>query len=252
MKKSKIGLFDSGIGGLTVLSEIKKLLPNEDYIYYADSLHNPYGSKDSNELLKITSNIVDYLISNNVKLIVIACNTATTVCMKELKDKYKDIIFVGVVPAIKVAYDQNSHKTLVLATPYTVKSKRVDELVATYKHLNQEITLVPCHNLANAIETKSGEEIEEVLKEQIKKYLNQNYDTIVLGCTHYSIIRNMIKRYFPNSQIIDGNIGVAKEVKRQLELNDLISIEGSGSTEFFNSLTEDDKDYLDILNRIKE
>ena len=109
----KIGVFDSGIGGLSILKVMKEVMPKENYIYYADSKNCPYGNKSIDELIDITSNIVDYLLSNDVKIIVIACNTATTRCMKVLREKYKDVIFVGTVPAIKVASDHN-FKNLVM------------------------------------------------------------------------------------------------------------------------------------------
>ena len=111
---SKIGVFDSGLGGLSVLKEMMRVLPNEDFLFYEDSLNNPYGVKDEEELLEITSKIVDYLLDHDCKIIVIACNTATTCCMKALREKYPDTIFVGTVPAIKVAYDNNYKNTIIL------------------------------------------------------------------------------------------------------------------------------------------
>ena len=111
---NKIGMFDSGIGGLTILKELKKLLPNEDYIYYADSKNNPYGEKSDEELMKIVTNIVDFLISKDVKIIVIACNTATTRCIKRLRLMYPNMLFVGTEPAIKVACDNNYKNTLTI------------------------------------------------------------------------------------------------------------------------------------------
>ena len=130
----KIGVFDSGLGGLSILKELIKLLPNEDYLFYGDSINNPYGDKSDEELLTITSHVVDYLLDNDCKIIVIACNTATTSCLKKLREKYPNTIFVGTVPAIKIAYDNNYKNTLVLATPYTIKSKRVRELIHDYKN----------------------------------------------------------------------------------------------------------------------
>ena len=246
-----IGVFDSGIGGLSVLKKIKELLPDEDYIYYADSLHNPYGSKNGDELLNITSNIVDYLLEKNCKIIVIACNTATTVCMKELREKYKDTIFVGVVPAIKVAYDHGSKNTLVLATPYTVKSKRVDELVATYKHNDQNITLVPCHNLAHTIEFGTEKDIIAVLDNELKDYRDQDFDTVVLGCTHYSMIKKLIQSYIPKAEIIDGNLGVARETKHQLELNSQINIDGTGNIDFISSEINNKLNLKEVYSKIE-
>ena len=96
----KIGIFDSGLGGLSILKELLSILPNEDYLFYEDSINNPYGEKSDDELFEITSNIVEYLLKNNCKIIVIACNTATTSCMKKLKEQENNTICVGTVPAI--------------------------------------------------------------------------------------------------------------------------------------------------------
>ena len=104
----KIGVFDSGIGGITVLKEIIKILPNEDYLYYCDSKNNPYGEKSDIELLEITNNIVNFFIKKDVKIIVVACNTATTRCIKTLRKMYPDILFVGTEPAIKLACSQHN------------------------------------------------------------------------------------------------------------------------------------------------
>ena len=158
----KIGILDSGIGGTTVLNEIIKLLPKEDYVYYADSKNNPYGEKSPKEIYKIVENIVEFLLKEkDCKMIVIACNTATTRCMKKLKEKYKDIPFVGTVPAIKVACDNNYKHTLVLATPSTIDSERTKELIEENRKENQEIILTSCDGLANAIEPKNREKMND-------------------------------------------------------------------------------------------
>ena len=167
---SKIGVFDSGLGGLSVLKELRKLLPNEDYIYYADSINVPYGEKSDEELLDLTSKIVDYLLEKDCKLIVIACNTATTSCMRRLRELYPDTIFVGTVPAIKVAYDHNYKNTIILSTPYTTKSKRVQELMRDYTRDDQELYLVSGENLASLIEDNNSLEIDNVLNRILSPY----------------------------------------------------------------------------------
>lgn len=232
----KIGVLDSGIGGTTVLKEIIKLLPKEDYVYYADSKHNPYGEKNQEEIYNIVNNIVDYLINKkDCKIIVIACNTATTRCMKQLKEKYKDTPFVGTVPAIKVACDNNYKKTLVLATPATIESERTHELVVENKKEDQEIILKSCDGLANAIETKDNNKINTILQNIKNDVLEKDIDSIVLGCTHYPLIKEEIKKYFPNAKLLDGSLGVAKEVKRQLENNNLLNTSGYSRVEYINS-----------------
>lgn len=231
----KIGILDSGIGGTSTLEEIKKLLPKENYIYYADSKNNPYGEKTPQEIYKIVKNIVEFLIDKNCKIIVLACNTATTRCMKKLKEEYPNTLFVGTVPAIKVACDHNSKHTLVLATPSTIDSERTSELIRDNKRNNQEITLISCPTLANAIERHSLKEIEDILlniKEQVKE---KEIDSIVLGCTHYSLIKEEISKIFPNIKLLDGNYGVAKEVKHQLELHNLLNEEGNALVEYIKS-----------------
>jgi len=221
-RNNKIGILDSGIGGTTTLNEIRKLLPNEDFIYYADTKNNPYGNKSDEELYEIVKNIVDFFIKKEVKLIVIACNTATTKCITKLRENYRNIPFIGTEPAIKVASDNNYKNTLVLATPGTIKSERTQELVENNKKSNQNIYLLPCEYLANAIEKNDNIKIDSLLNEYLTPYKDKNIDSIVLGCTHYPLIKDKIQSYFKDAVIIDGNIGVAKRVKYILETNNLL------------------------------
>mgnify|MGYP002626126383 CR=1 FL=1 len=234
---SKIGVFDSGLGGLSVLKELRKLLPNEDYIYYADSINVPYGEKTDEKLLELTSKIVDYLIKEDCKLIVIACNTATTSCMKELREKYPNIVFVGTVPAIKVAYDYNYKNTIILSTPYTTKSKRVQELIHDYKRDDQTLYLVSGENLASLIEEDNKEEILKVLENILGEYKDK-VDSVVLGCTHYSLIKEEISNVLPGIALLDGCRGISEEVKRQLENNNLLGA-GSGNLTIINTKSDE-------------
>lgn len=236
MNNNYIGVFDSGIGGLTALKEIKKILPNENYIFYADTKNNPYGEKSIKELYSIVKKIVDYFISKKVKLIVIACNTATTRLISKLRKNYPNMIFVGTEPAIKVACDNDYKNILVLGTPSTVKSKRTSTLIKDNKKDYQSIYLVACEGLANAIETKNNTLIKILLDKYLNPYKDKNIDSIVLGCTHYPIIKSKIKKYFNNVKILDGNIGVAKQVNYQLEKNNLLNVRKSkGKTIIINS-----------------
>ena len=236
MNNNYIGVLDSGIGGLTTLKEIKKILPNENYIFYADSKNNPYGEKPIKELHSIVKNIVDYFINKKVKLIVIACNTATTRLIHKLRKEYPNMIFIGTEPAIKVACDNNYKNILVLGTPSTIKSKRTSILIKNNKKEYQNIYLVACEGLANAIETKNNSQVNKLLDKYLNPYINKNIDSIVLACTHYPIIKNKIKKYFSNIKIIDGNKGVAKQVKYQLEKNNIVNINKyMGKTIMINS-----------------
>ena len=210
----RIGVFDSGIGGLTVLEELKKLLPNEDYLFYADSKNCPYGEKSDTELYDITSNIVDYLIDRDCKIIVIACNTATTRCIKYLRDKYKDMTFIGTEPAIKVACDRDYKNILVMATPATIASERTSILVNDNKKDYENVYLVPCEGLADAIETDNFKKQEDIVSSIYDEYKDKEIDAIVLGCTHYPHIKDLISKYFTNAELLDGGAGVARETSR--------------------------------------
>ncbi len=220
---NKIGVFDSGIGGLSVLNELKTLLPHENFIYYGDSKNCPYGEKSDDELMSITTKIVRYLKSEGCKLIVIACNTATTRCMKKLRAEFPELVFVGCVPAIKVASDRNFKNTLVMATPATIESERTHELVRDNQRVDQNIYLVPCFGLADAIERDDKSEVKNILQNIFFEYRNKNIDSIVLGCTHYPFIKKEILEVMPGVALLDGNNGVAREVERQLKNHELLN-----------------------------
>lgn len=219
---NKIGILDSGLGGLSILKKLIKVLPNENYLFYEDSINNPYGNKTDDEIFKIVSNIVDYLLNEKCKIIVIACNTATTACINKLRNKYKNTIFVGTVPAIKVSFDHDFKNTLLIATPYTIKSNSVHELINNFKKDNQNIYLESGCDLAHLIEVNDEEKIDLLLNKLLIPYKNK-IDSIVLGCTHYPLIENKIKKILPNCNIIDGAIGVSNEVKHQLINHNLLN-----------------------------
>lgn len=246
---NKIGLFDSGLGGLSILKKLIKELPSEDYLFYEDSINNPYGNKSEEELLEITKRNVDYLRSNGCKIIVIACNTATTSCMKKLREIYKDTIFVGTVPAIKVAYDKHFYNVINLATPYTKDSKRVMELVRDYRNDDETIYNISGENLANLIELDRKEEIRKLLNSLLSGY-KEIGDALVLGCTHYSLIKDEIKKVLPKAELLDGVNGVTKEVIRQLTNKNLLNPkEEKGTIEIINNKSKDlIKRSIEILN----
>lgn len=232
---NKIGILDSGLGGLSILKELRNVLPNEDYLFYEDSINNPYGSKSETELLKIVSNIVEFLLKRDCKMIVIACNTATTSCMKSLREMYPDTIFVGTVPAVKMAYDNNCKNTIILSTPYTMNSKRVEELIDEYHNPDQNIINISGENLANLIENEKYDEIFALLERILTPY-KDTCDSIVLGCTHYPLIKDIIQSIVPNAKLLDGSLGVANEVKHQLTINNLLNTKSTlGEIEIINS-----------------
>lgn len=205
----KIGIFDSGKGGLSVFDEIKKILPNEEYKYIADSKNCPYGEKSDEELMKITRGNVNELKDWGAEIIVIACNTATTRCIDRLRREYSGLKFVGTEPAIKLAADSGAKDILVMATPGTIGAEQTLKLVEKNKRDGQKIRLLSCPGLADAIEFNN--EIDKKLGELLLGV--GNYDCVVLGCTHYPLIKDKIGKYFPDAKIVDGNRGVARRVK---------------------------------------
>lgn len=165
----KIGIFDSGIGGVTVLKEILKVLPNENYIYYSDSANNPYGDKVDKKVIELSDNIVQYFIQNNCKAIVIACNTASAKAVTYLRKKYKDIPIIGIEPAYKMVYDYSyDNPTLVMATKGTIESEKFNLLYNKYN--NHRTFLLPCIGLADIIEEGNKEKIIKYLQETLGKY----------------------------------------------------------------------------------
>ena len=222
MNINSIGLMDSGVGGLSVLKKMLEVLPDENYMYIGDTKRMPYGEKTAEQVKNYTEECVMFLNNKNIKLGIIACNTATTRCINRLRKRYPDMIFVGTEPAIKVACDKNYKNTLVMATPGTIKSERTHELVKLNKKRNQKITLLPCKGLADAIESGNKDNVNKVLHKLLDKYVNDDIDSIVLGCTHYPHAKKNIKELFPKAKLIDGNKGVSKQVKRQLESNNLL------------------------------
>ena len=220
--QTKIGVFDSGIGGATVLKECIKQCPNFEYIYYSDSKNNPYGDKTREEVLNISSNVCDYLISKGCKIIIIACNTASAICVDYLREKYKNVTFIAIEPAIKVAYDSNElNGTLIMATKGTMDSERFHILYEKYHYDN--FYLLSCSGLANIIE-HDYEKLENYLKDNLSIYKDK-VKSVVLGCTHYSLIKKEISDILGKVTFYDGNIGVAKQLKKVIEENNVISSE---------------------------
>jgi glutamate racemase len=252
MKKTQpIGIFDSGVGGITVMSHIHDLLPDESLAYVADSLYAPYGLKSNHEILDRSKAVIDYLIKEkSVKLIVVACNTATAAAIKELRQLY-EIPIVGMEPAIKPATKSTKCKRVgILATNGTLESAKFSALLETYSG-DIEFYTQPCPGLVELIE--QGRIDDLAIKNLIQKYLdpfiNNEVDTIVLGCTHYIFIKNIIKNIMPSKvKIIDTGLAVAKQVKSELEKFSLQS--KSKETSYSISTNSSNKDMEKVIRSI--
>lgn len=235
-----IAVLDSGIGGLSTLEEIKKLLPNENFIYLKDNKNIPYGDKKDKELLKITINNIERLIKSKVKMVVIACNTVTTKYLDILKDKYKDIIFIGTEPAIKLACNKKYKNILCLVTTLTATSEKLYKLIKENEKANQHITILPCPTLAETIEEQDQNKIKIVAYSTLSDYKDYNYDAVILGCTHYCHIKDIIQKIFSSSALIDNNYNVALEVKQTLKENNLLTTrKEKGTTTIIETKTSD-------------
>lgn len=225
-----IGVFDSGIGGLSTLAEVKRLLPDYEYIYVSDSENATYGDLSQAELLAATVKICQKLYDAGARLIIIACNTATTQCIADLRGRFRDVLFVGTEPAVKLACDKGYRNILVLATPNTIKSDRLNTIVKQNAN-DRALTLLSCPNLAHLIETQARIEelkvyafqsgFDDLLAELLSGLFAQldhdkEFDGIVLGCTHYVHIAEWIQSYFPKAALLNGNSGVARRVKQLL------------------------------------
>lgn len=244
----KIGVFDSGIGGATVLREIIKVLPNENYIYYSDSINNPYGDKDQKEILNICDKIVQFLLSKNCKIIVIACNTASAKSVDYLRKKYTEIPFIAIEPAYKMVYDYAYEKTtLVMATKGTIESEKFNLLYKKYN--NNKTILLPCIGLADIIELGDHKKINKYLKEKIGIYKGK-IENVVLGCTHYPLIKDEIKNVLGEVNFFDGSMRLAQHVKDILE-EKKITNNGNGIIEFYDTqgLKSKEKRFFKILKK---
>ena len=241
MKQNEaIGIFDSGIGGVTVLKEIINILPNEKYIYYSDSKNNPYGDKSDQQINIFCENIVEFFITKKCKAIVIACNTASAKSVQYLREKYKNIPFVAIEPAYKMVYDYTyDEPTLVMATKGTIESEKFNLLY--HKYDNHKTILLPCVGLADIIEENNEEKIKIYLKEHLEIYKGK-VKNVVLGCTHYPLIKQEIKQVLGDVQFFDGAPYLAKHLRELLKEKGLINNQTIENTiQFIDSLNDEQK-----------
>ncbi len=239
-ENGSIGVFDSGIGGITVLNEIIKILPNEKYIYYSDSINNPYGDRPEDEIKRICCNIVDKLINMGSKIIVVACNTASARAVDYLREKYKDIKFIAIEPAYKMVHDYAENKpTLIMATKGTIESEKFNLLLKKYD--NHKTYLLACHGLADVIEEGNNEKIEKYLNDNLGEYKGK-VENVVLGCTHYPLVENKIKDVLGNVNFFNGASRLAIHLKEVLEEENLLDRSGNFDIEFIDSSSSKEKE----------
>ncbi|OFX26220.1 MAG: glutamate racemase [Bacteroidetes bacterium GWA2_31_9] len=225
-KNRPIGIFDSGVGGLSVLKEIIKLLPNENIIYFADNANCPYGKKSCDEIIVLSDKIVRFLIKKNVKIIVVACNTATAASIQYLRNKYNSISFVGMEPAVKpAAINSKSGKIGILATKGTLEGRLFKETSKKFAS-DKDVIIRIGDGLVELVEAGKSDSTEsfELLKQYLLPMLESGIDQLVLGCTHYPFLINNIKKIVGSSiNIIDPAFPVAKRLKDLLQEGNLLN-----------------------------
>ena len=244
-QKLPIGFMDSGLGGLSVLREAIKLMPKEDFIYYGDSLHAPYGVKPQAEIRDLTFAVVEKLLDMGIKGLAVACNTATSAAVRLLRNTYPELPIVGIEPAVKPAVtESHGGRILVMATPMTIHEEKFHVLMERYKEKAQILPL-PCPGLMDFIERGDldGEDLYKYLEDLLYSYRENQVDAAVLGCTHYPFARKQIQQVLgENVKIFDGGEGTAREMKRRLQEKDLLcGRQKRGQVVFENSLTDDSK-----------
>ncbi len=225
-----IGVFDSGLGGLSVVRSIRKLLPNENIVYFGDSANAPYGTRTKAEVALLSSNVVNKLLEFKVKAIVIACNTASSAAGALFRSDL-DIPIILMEPALKPAVEAFPEgKILVLATAMTLKEEKFQRLYQSYP--DAKVDLMAAGELVEVVENNNFSQTEAVLKE-----LNvaRDYDAVVLGCTHFVFLEKEIQQYFKAATIIDGNLGTAKHLKNILQQADMLNAELGGTVNILNS-----------------
>jgi len=217
VNNNPIGLFDSGVGGTSIWKEIHALLPHENTIYLADSKNAPYGQKSKEEIIALSKKNTEFLLNKNAKIIVVACNTATTNAIKELRACYK-VPFIGIEPAIKPAANNSETHTIgVLATKGTLSSELFNQTVLNYP--NTKIIEQIGFGLVSLIEEGNIEskEMTQLLHDYLNPMVKENIDYLVLGCSHYPYLIPQIKKILPNHiKIIDSGEAVARQTKNIL------------------------------------
>lgn len=236
MNNQKIALFDSGVGGLTVLDKLKQILPNENYIYFGDLKHIPYGEKSKEELIKYADDIFTFFNNKDIKAAVMACNTTSANTYEELKNNYKFKIYPIIQSVSKIISQMPIKKVGVLATRATINSGAYAKELKKHNP-DLEIFEMACPPWVEIVESRKENEEEsvQIVKEYLEKMLSNKPDKIILGCTHYPYLLDVLSEFAPREMFIDPSLFFAEFIKQDLDKNNLLSDSTQGSEEFFVS-----------------
>jgi len=237
--KFPIGIFDSGIGGLSVLRAIRSQMPADNILYFGDQGHIPYGPRPMEQIREFSEAITNFLLERNAKLIVVACNTASAAALKYLREKFPDVQFVGMEPAVKPAAETTqTGKVGVLATPATFQGALYASVVERFAN-GVELFQNTCSGLVQKIEygNLNGNETRKILEDALHPMLENNIDTVVLGCTHYPFVIPLIQEIVGDRvRVIDPAPAVAKQAQRLLEAGGMMNESKSkGKIKLFTS-----------------
>jgi glutamate racemase len=247
MSDAPIGVFDSGVGGLSVLRHIRSLLPHEDLLYVADSVHAPYGNKSQEFIRERAVTLADFLVAQGAKALVVACNTATAAAIESLRQQY-DLPIIGMEPAVKPA--AAATKTGVIGILATVGTLQSAQFAALLEHYGQTVTVVTqaCHGLVECIERGELEtdKTRSLLAEYLKPLLEAQADTIVLGCTHYPFVRPLIEDIAGREvTLIDTGAAVARQLQTRLIEQDLLATaDKPASVTFWTNSQDPDAEHV--------
>ena len=242
-----IGVFDSGVGGVSVLRDLVRLLPRERFIYYGDNKNAPYGTRSEEEIRALSLDVANWLLSRDVKAMLVACNTATSAAIQTLRERLS-IPVVGMEPALKPAYELHADgKILVLATPATLRQAKFHRL---YERYGEHAVALPCPELVEFVESGrcDGDEIDAYLARRFADVQGEKLAAAVLGCTHFSFLKKALGRALPGVPLLDGNEGSARRLEYLLRENGTLREDGEGSVEFFTSGDEDV--FLPLMRRL--
>ena len=231
----KIGMFDSGMGGLSLLHKAIKYLPGEDYVFYADIKNVPYGSKTPEQIKEFSSAAAEFMIEKGCKAMVVACNTATSVAIEHLRNKF-DFPILGIEPAVKPAVTHEGHKrVLVMATPVTVREAKLHMLISRLD-AKDDVDLLAMPELVTFAENEEfGAEVEEYIKNQLGDTDLSQYSSLVLGCTHFNNFKDTFAKIFPgDTAIIDGSRATIRHLDSILTEKGIRG-GGSGAVEYYTS-----------------
>ncbi|OAS19077.1 glutamate racemase [Paenibacillus oryzisoli] len=239
----KIAFFDSGLGGITVLNEAMKRMPGEDFVYLADTAHVPYGVRSKAEVLTFVKQSVDAIIQEDIKALVIACNTATSIAITELR-RIHQIPIIGMEPAVKPAVEMNrssGKRVLVFATQLTLQEAKYRELVSRIDDMGM-VDSVPLPELVQFCENLmlDGPQIVDYFMTKLAPFDLSTFGTVVLGCTHYPFYRGILTQILPNHiQIVDGSKGTVNHLMQVLQDSDQLQGTGNGQVKWMCSSLDD-------------